>query len=601
MQLRDLLPRGNYQHSDSFMQEFLRNLITLPNFVPALRYYLGWRGLKEITGGPEAWTMKIEGYKGIFGLYPAETSSPPNAVTGAFTICYFPDPGEEMIEKISVQAGIITQQQNYLDLVRTFTAHQEMAEHFSLGILYLAVHPGGNWCSAGIDTLQRVRMINQQGVYLIINGERKEVVSPGELEEDIPSLEPVHALFEVISASLSSLLSVPPARYSFFTEPGILKIIDRDGQLHEYPDDEVSRWNINLEWGETLPIIDGGKADIIWEGGDPRPEPDARWWNSHNAYYGTSMDKKVLGIDDRPELIVLSGFLGSGKTTFLNHFVEYQQQFNRFTAIIQNELGEKGVDTRLLDSDFAVLELDEGCVCCTLVGNLKGGISNLIQEFHPDYIVLETTGAANPSNLLDEIVELQDLVRFDSVTTIVDSVNIETTLENFRISRDQIHAADIIILNKVESLNQEEVEGVRELVKKYNPDAPVVPASYGEVNPALLYSYERVPAGGGNCREGHQHTHDMDGLESMTLEVKGILSRSMLIEFLNTLPSSVFRLKGIVSLEDEGNVLVQYVSGRYELSKHDGHVDWPFLTVIGRNVFTTFNRASGFEFVQACV
>ncbi len=583
MRLTEFLPRNNQEKGDAYIQEFLRNIIIRANFVPAIRYHLGWRGVKEIANGLEGWTMKIDGYAGVFGLLLMESENAAAAVEGRYLVTYFPDPEEDIVESIPVPAGIITQRDDYLEKVRSFTAHQEMVELFGIGTILLQVHGKGKWSSLVMETRDRLKTLNEQGLYVTIDGDRKEVVAPGELEQDVPALPLVRSLYEVLAGSLSLILEQPPSRYAVYSGAGLLKVISSDGSLKELEDRDTRRWEFHLTWGEAYPDLPGKNLELLWEGEKEHPVPEARWWNAHRLRDASSMDKKILGIDDRPELIVLSGFLGSGKTTFLNHFVEYQQQFNRFTAVIQNELGEEGVDNHLLESDYAVMELDEGCVCCSLAGNLKSGISRMLDEFHPDYIILETTGVANPANLLDEVIELRDLVRFDSVTVIVDALNIEASLKAFSVSRDQLHTADIIILNKTESMANGEIDRLKNVIREHNPHAPIIPASYGEVNPGLLYSSDRdIPLEHGPG--DHHHTHDMDGLESVTLKPGNPLGRDSLVKTLENLSPSVFRVKGLVELEEEGGVLVQYVSGRYEISIHEGTIREPFLTVIGRNL-----------------
>ena len=115
----------------------------------------------------------------------------------------------------------------------------------------------------------------------------------------------------------------------------------------------------------------------------------------HQAQDFKTLDKKILGIDQRPPLILLTGFLGSGKTSFLQHFIEYQTQRSRFVAVIQNEVGEVGLDGKLLD--YQVTEIDEGCVCCSLVGNLKRAVQGILSQFQPDTIILETYRGGQPS------------------------------------------------------------------------------------------------------------------------------------------------------------------------------------------------------------
>jgi hypothetical protein len=199
--------------------------------------------------------------------------------------------------------------------------------------------------------------------------------------------------------------------------------------------------------------------DVTWETGMaviPQYK-DALWWNAHQISDYKTLDKKFLSIDDRPQLIVLTGFLGSGKTSFLQHFIEYQVQLNRFVAVIQNEIGEMGLDGKLLDHDYAVTEIDEGCVCCTLVGKLKNAIHQILSSFHPDYIVLETTGLANPYNLLDEISEVEELVRFDSITTMVDGLNVVQSLTAHSVAREQIK-----FINKAQVSGSEQSRGCRQ-------------------------------------------------------------------------------------------------------------------------------------------
>ncbi len=96
-------------------------------------------------------------------------------------------------------------------------------------------------------------------------------------------------------------------------------------------------------------------------------------------------------IPSKPGFILLTGFLGSGKTSFLNRFIQAQTQAHRFVAVVQNEIGEKGLDADLLDQTYAVTRMDEGCVCCSLAGNLRAALNSILSRFDPDIIVLETT------------------------------------------------------------------------------------------------------------------------------------------------------------------------------------------------------------------
>jgi G3E family GTPase len=302
-----------------------------------------------------------------------------------------------------------------------------------------------------------------------------------------------------------------------------------------------------------------------------------------------TLDKKSLGIDERPPLIILSGFLGVGKTSFLQHFIEYQTQRSRFVAVIQNEIGEVGLDGKLLD--YKVTEIDEGCVCCSLVGNLKRAVHGILSCFQPDYIILETTGAANPLNLLDEIVELEAQVRYDCTVTVVDALNLDSTLSQFAVAADQIRAADVLVLNKCDLVSEACLQKAHKLLQDIKPNAIVFTTTQGDLNPALIFDVEDRLVEKKNAspvvtglkfpiRTSHVH----DGLWCKTLSISGPLNRKDFLSAVESLPPTVFRIKGILEFSDSPHpMLFQYVAGRFELSPfHEPAVADRFLTVIAQ-------------------
>jgi hypothetical protein len=175
-------------------------------------------------------------------------------------------------------------------------------------------------------------------------------------------------------------------------------------------------------------------------------------------------------------------------------------------AFVSVWIGEIGLDGKLLDYDYAVTEIDEGCVCCTLVGNLKKAIHQILSSFHPDYTVLETTGLANPYNLLDEISEVDDMVRFDSITTMVDGVNVEKSLEEYDVARNQIKAADILLLNKKDKLTKMQLDRIKQKIKAVNSSAPIIETTHGDVNPALIYGVDLQDNPEVGNRKAHQRS-----------------------------------------------------------------------------------------------
>ena len=129
------------------------------------------------------------------------------------------------------------------------------------------------------------------------------------------------------------------------------------------------------------------------------------------------------GTEPRPALVILTGFLGAGKTSLLLEMVEHHRAHDQFVAIIQNEIGATGVDGYIVDGGETSLTLDEGCVCCSLAGSLASGIKRLTERFCPERIILETSGLANPLNLLREQEAWADVARLEMVVTVVDAVH----------------------------------------------------------------------------------------------------------------------------------------------------------------------------------
>ena len=168
---------------------------------------------------------------------------------------------------------------------------------------------------------------------------------------------------------------------------------------------------------------------------------------------------------------VLTGYLGAGKTTLLNRILS--ENHGRKYAVIINEFGELGVDNDLVvDSDEEVFEMNNGCVCCTVRGDLIRIVGGLMKRRHRfDGIIIETTGLANPAPVaqtffVDENVRTK--ARLDAIVTVVDAKHVLQRLEDSHEAADQIAFADVIVLNKTDLVTEEELEAVEERIRKIN-------------------------------------------------------------------------------------------------------------------------------------
>src|SRR5574340_861654 len=145
---------------------------------------------------------------------------------------------------------------------------------------------------------------------------------------------------------------------------------------------------------------------------------------------------------------IFVGFLGSGKTTIISHLIDYLQSHGQQTVFIKNEVGNADLDGQLMKGkQIQTRELLNGCICCTFVGPLNNTIDELINQYHPDRIIIESAGTADPSSLAITIAHHPNLVR-DGLITIIDVVNFEGYEKLDLIAQKQAEFTDLIVFNK---------------------------------------------------------------------------------------------------------------------------------------------------------
>jgi G3E family GTPase len=596
MNLAELCPRDVGSDPQAGIIELVRAILFRTNFVPVVRHLMGWRGLRHTVRSGEGWTAKLKDRSGIFGLRLDEIVPAEEWTCGRFILSYFPDPAEELVESCSVRAAGLTQREDYFSLIRNFLSETDFGSLFDIARLDVGVNWSKQAVWLGLESLSRQQVIARDGVRLMRNGQLVELVEPGGYDQDFPSYDVALSFYHVLAGSITFNLGEPPVGLSLKQAPGMQTLYGEDGHQWTRPGAFVRRIRLVLSYGET-PRADTWLTEdgthwepgILWQQGDdlPREFRDALWWTAHSLPHRQSMDKTILGVDTRPPVFVLTGFLGSGKTSFLRNFIEYQVQRSRFVAVIQNEIGAVGLDGKVLD--YSVTEIDEGCICCTLVGSLKPAVRRILSELQPDIIVVETTGLANPFNLLDDMAELADLIRFDSVITVVDAINAPRTLEDEPVAIEQVRGADVLLLNKQDLVDAAHLQEMTGRLRRVNPHAPIFTTTKGEIHPSLICEVdphrERAtsdPAGLGSLTR--RPTHCDEGIWSHTIALSRPLTQADFCHRVELIPSAVFRAKGIVDLTDPcQTVLFQYVAGRYELSEfHSPGAGDRFLVFIGQ-------------------
>ncbi len=359
---------------------------------------------------------------------------------------------------------------------------------------------------------------------------------------------------------------------------------------------------------------------------------------------------------DKIPVTVLTGYLGAGKTTLLNRILT--EEHGKKYAVIVNEFGEIGIDNDLVvGADEDVFEMNNGCVCCTVRGDLIRVVSGLMKRQRPgkpafDAIIVETTGLADPGPVAQTFFVDEDVkakTSLDSVTALVDAKHIMARLDDSREAREQVAFADRIILNKVDLASDDDLAAIETRLRALNPLAPITRAERSnvpldEVLGVHAFDLERIlevkpdfvnpPHGadghvhdehcghdhGGHDHGGHDHHHhdhdhddhhhhgpgghahadDIKGIAlSLDRPVDGQRFTAWLDNLLGTQGQNILRAKGIMDVAGEDRRLVfqavhMILEGDLQRPWGEHERRWSRAVFIGRDLDEAALKA-GFE------
>ncbi|KRQ14232.1 CobW family GTP-binding protein [Bradyrhizobium manausense] len=268
-------------------------------------------------------------------------------------------------------------------------------------------------------------------------------------------------------------------------------------------------------------------------------------------------------------ILLVTGFLGAGKTTVVNHLLAHAE--GRRIAAVVNDFGAINIDAELIaDASDGVVSLANGCICCSLEGDLLRTLSTLLRrDPRPEYIVIETSGVADPAdivrNLMDPVILRE--APLETVLCVIDAATPAAALDD-ALQRSQLRVADIVALSKLDLAGEGAGARMREAIRAQRVLAVVVDARHGEIPSALLFpASDRAPA----PREPGPKRPAEERFETLSWTSDHQLSLPRLQQVIGKLAPKLARAKGLFeTVEQPGRQMVfQFAGGRATLAPGD--------------------------------
>lgn len=267
---------------------------------------------------------------------------------------------------------------------------------------------------------------------------------------------------------------------------------------------------------------------------------------------------------------IISGFLGAGKTTFIKLLIENVFAGEKL-VLIENEFGEIGIDGGFLkDAGIEITEMNSGCICCTLVGDFSRALQKVIEEYHPDRVLIEPSGVGKLSDVARAVerVKKEAEIEIDGCITIVDGKKAKMYLENFgEFYRDQVAYADTIVMSRTQLMEAHKIEECVKVLREENKEASIISTPWDKLSREAIehalssdsqlegiFEEEECPVCG-HHHHHHEHHHADEVFTSWGQETAHKYTEEELDFLLKALSETegygtILRAKGIIEMEN---------------------------------------------------
>jgi len=279
-----------------------------------------------------------------------------------------------------------------------------------------------------------------------------------------------------------------------------------------------------------------------------------------------------LSRETKIPVTIITGFLGAGKTTFINYLLKQNQELQ--FALVENEFGDVPIDTRLIKGVDAsqMFELKQGCICCTITDEYELVLKELAERFpNVEHLLIETTGIADPAPVIQPFFAdkmLREIYRYNGTVCLVDALNFTNHPEE-EISIKQLNVADLILLNKTDGVDRINVDEIMKKLHRLAPLSVIQAACFGNAGPLNLDNIQQRIL---NEYTLLTYANSHNTIQTKTLTFKQAINKADFVYWLeytlDIYKNKIYRCKGYLCFENEPfEYILQGVGGRFQLEE----------------------------------